>query len=75
MEKYEVSVPQNGDRYNFEIFRQIKLLELLPLKFDIKNLATCVTAMLIFQGPIFWQRKTKNDKNTQSLCFHVSNLI
>jgi len=43
------------------LLQLLKALELLTLKFDIKNLANCVSAMLIFQGPIFWQRKTKND--------------
>ena len=36
-----------------------RLLEFLSLWFDQTILANCVTAMLIFLGPIFWQNILK----------------
>ena len=61
----------------------LKILELLPLKFDLKNLANCVPAMLIFQGPIFWQKNTKSGERIRTsdlqhvslMCFLYTNEV
>ena len=44
-----------------DFFPRENLLEFLSFYFDQTILANCVTTMLISLGPIFWQRKTKND--------------
>ena len=46
-----------------------RLLEFLSLWFDQTILANCVTAMLIFLGPIFWQKESKTTKGLEPLTF------
>ena len=66
-----------------QVAQKLPLLELLPLKFDIKKLANCVPAMLIFQGPIFWQKNTKSGERIRTsdlqhvslMCFLYTNKV